>query len=269
VNALNQGLEESTSELIARMDSDDEMHPARLLEQVSFLDNRDDIGLVATMVKHVPSGDHDTRGHQNYVNWTNTIISSRDISTNRFIESPFAHPSVMFRKELISRYGGYQNGDFPEDYELWLRLLRNNVKMEKINKVFLKWRDHENRLSRNDTRYSLKAFQQLKARYLKYWIHSNISPLKPIHAWGAGKHARKQLHHLRECGIEIKNIYDVDSKKINSTRNDYSVIHYKDVPPPGVCFILVLVGGNKARKEVNDFLCKRCYKIEKDYMLLA
>ena len=134
MNALNQGLEESTSELIARMDSDDEMHPARLLEQVSFLDNRDDIGLVATMVKHVPSGDHDTRGHQNYVNWTNTIISSRDISTNRFIESPFAHPSVMFRKELISRYGGYQNGDFPEDYELWLRLLRNNVKMEKINK---------------------------------------------------------------------------------------------------------------------------------------
>ena len=45
----------------------------------------------------------------------------------------------MFRIGLLG-YGGYKNGDFPEDYELWLRLLDNNVKMFKLDQVLLEWR---------------------------------------------------------------------------------------------------------------------------------
>jgi glycosyltransferase involved in cell wall biosynthesis len=57
VDSLNFGIKKASTRLIARMDADDIMHPLRLsLEQVSFLDNRDDIGLVATMVKHVLQG---------------------------------------------------------------------------------------------------------------------------------------------------------------------------------------------------------------------
>ena len=269
MDALNYGIAVSGSDLIARMDSDDKMFPSRLFEQVRLFNLRKDIGLVATLVKHVPAGSHDTRGHQNYVKWTNKIISSQDISINRFIESPFSHPSVMFRKELISKYGGYQNGDFPEDYEMWLRFLQNHVKMEKINSVLLEWSDRGNRLSRCDPRYRLEAFQKLKAQYLKYWIESNVPPSLPIHGWGAGKFARKQIHYLREYGIRINYIYDVDFKKIRSARNDYNVVHYNEVPQPGLCFIVVLTGGNKVRGEVNDFLVKKGYEVEKHYLHLA
>ena len=62
---------------------------------------------------------------------------------------------------------------------------------------------------------------------------------------------------------------DFDLKKISSVRNDYNVVHYNEVPQPGLCFIVVLAGGNKVRGEVNDFLVKKGYEVEKHYLHLA
>jgi len=45
---------------------------------------------------------------------------------------PLPHPSVMFRTSLVRRFGGYRQGDFPEDYELWLRWLEAGVVMAKL-----------------------------------------------------------------------------------------------------------------------------------------
>lgn len=49
-------------------------------------------------------------------------------STLPFVESPLAHPSVMFRRTVVERWGGYDDGEFPEDY-VWLRWLEAGVRM--------------------------------------------------------------------------------------------------------------------------------------------
>ena len=49
-------------------------------------------------------------------------------STLLFVESPLAHPSVMFHRTVVERWGGY-DGEFPEDYELWLRWLEPGGRM--------------------------------------------------------------------------------------------------------------------------------------------
>ena len=43
----------------------------------------------------------------------------------------------MLRKEILYSYGLYRKGDFPEDYELWLRLLEKGVNFFKINDYLL------------------------------------------------------------------------------------------------------------------------------------
>lgn len=114
-HALNRGIALSVGSYIARMDADDVSHPDRLHEQVKFLNEHPEIGLVGTQVNFL--GDRDQHaGYAAYVDWTNELVSWNDIRMNRYVESPFAHPSVMFRRSLVSANDEpYQQGNFPED----------------------------------------------------------------------------------------------------------------------------------------------------------
>ena len=48
-------------------------------------------------------------------------------------------PAVMFRKELVSRYGAFYDGPFPEDYEFLLRWMAAGVRMDKVPEDVLIW----------------------------------------------------------------------------------------------------------------------------------
>jgi len=126
VNALNTGLASVRAPLVARMDADDESHPDRLAAQVTLLRDRPEVGLAGCLVEF--GGDRQRQaGYARHVDWLNSVVSSDDIALNRFVESPFAHPSVMFRLALTREHGGYRHGEFPEDYELWLRWIEAGV----------------------------------------------------------------------------------------------------------------------------------------------
>ena len=269
VPALNFGLTNSSSPLIARMDADDRMHPNRLSAQVDFMEKNLDTGLVSCKVEYFSSTPVDTRGYQLYVEWTNKLLSHEDISLNRFIESPFAHPSVLFRKSLLDDFGSYEDGDFPEDYELWLRYLSAGVKMKKINEVLLEWRDHPARLSRSCRKYSKDAFQRTKAHYLALWLKESISPKMTLTAWGAGKVAKKQAAHLLREGLSLERFFDVDPKKIGSQRHGVQVYSIDEIPAPGNTFLLILAGARSARGKITRFLEDKEYCLGKDYLFVA
>lgn len=266
VDSLNFGIKKARTQLIARMDADDIMHPQRLFLQVERLERKEELGLISCLVNHVPIGDHDTRGYQKYVNWINKICSTHEISLNRFIESPFAHPSVMFRRELVSAYGGYRKGDFPEDYELWLRFLNKGVQMEKVNNYLLDWRDSKQRTSRTGSNYKLGSFQNVKSIYLKEWIDEMVPANKSVHAWGAGKFAKQQIKYLNKIGISVDCSYDIDPKKIIKGEK---VFHINKIPKPEHCFIICLVGKDDTRGKITEFLSKKGYIIEKDFIFAA
>ena len=150
VSALNLGINHSQSEMIARMDADDIMEPQRLEMQVEHLQKNTYIELVSCQSQHFPKPIQKQRkGYQVYVDWTNQILTPEDHCINRFVDCPLAHSSVIFRKSLIQKFGGYQDGEFPEDFELWLRWMSHGIKMEKH--TLLKWRDHPERTSRTDS----------------------------------------------------------------------------------------------------------------------
>src|SRR5690606_5954977 len=140
VAALNAGIDAARGRLIARLDADDEMLPRRLEAQVALLDERPDVGVASGLVEF--GGDpRRALGYALHVEWLNSLVEPDDIALNRFIESPVAHPSVMFRRELIERHGGYLDNDEPEDYELWLRLMDAGVRFAKVQEVLLRWND--------------------------------------------------------------------------------------------------------------------------------
>lgn len=115
VAALNTGLSKATAPYIARMDADDISMPQRLQKQADFLDANPDFGLVSCLIKHLGNKETQT-GYARYVSWVNSLTTNKEITRNRFIESPLAHPSVMFRKQLIHKFGEYRNGAFIVSY---------------------------------------------------------------------------------------------------------------------------------------------------------
>lgn len=269
VDALNTGLSYANGEFIARMDADDVMHRERLSLQYRYLRCNADVGVVSSLVNHTGDSSQDSRGFERYIDWSNGIMTNEGISINRFIESPISHPTVMFRKELISKYGYYSNGPFPEDYELWLRLLHNDVKFAKINRSLLNWKDHSGRLSRTDKRYDRSSFQSIKARYVSLWIKQNLDHEMEVHAWGFGKVARRQVHYLQLNGVTIKCFYEVDPNKIERPKSSDKVISIEKIPPCGEIFLLVLIGSMGIREEIGKYLTARGYKNGKDFLHLA
>lgn len=264
VHALNTGLKHCSGKYIARMDADDEMLPERLRKQAEFLDANQSIQLVSGSVLY-GSDSITAIGYANYVEQINSIRTTEEIRKYRFIESPVAHPSVMFRRSAIDREPLYSAGNFPEDYELWLHWLEKNPEgFAKIGDDVLVWYDSEHRLSRNHQAYNEEAFTHLRLQYLIRYLRSNHSD-KPILIAGAGKKAKRKIRILLAAGLNIKAITDLCRRKLDNL----DFIDWHDLPPPGKFFIVSLVSNRGSWKEIEAHLHAVNYRNEIDFILSA
>jgi glycosyltransferase involved in cell wall biosynthesis len=234
--ALNTGIADANGDLIARMDADDYSFPERLEKQYLFLKNNPETGVVSCR-SVFQSSIENSRGYKLYVNWQNNIISSEEHDLNRFVESPIAHPTVMFRKSLVEKYGVYDTGVVPEDYELWLRWMDKGVKFFKIPEYLLQWNDHPARLSRTGEHYSKEAFHHIRCKYLAKWALCSIDQNKKIIVCGSSSHIRKKAQLLEANGLSIYGYTDV---KINRKAN-FRFIPIDELKKPDEWFLVNLI----------------------------
>ncbi len=262
VFAMNRGMADATGSTLARMDADDVSLPERLEKQYRFLLDHPEIGLVGCNVRHVSS--IPSEGLQRFVDWVNGFHSEEEIWLNRFVEIPLIQPGVLFRAELVKQHGAYRHGDFPEDYELFLRWLAGGVRFAQLHEVLHEWHDSEIRLTRTDERYSTEAFYKTKAHYFAQWFQKNQAG-KELWIWGAGRKARQRVRFLEEEGLEVSGYYDLKAHKTTEKRS----LAFHDVPQPGTQFILSMVGRYGAREKISSFLESRQYRAGVDYLMMA
>lgn len=262
--ASNRACEVARGRYIARMDADDVARPKRLGLQAEFLDANPDYGAVAGLVDHV--GDPDTTGgFRRFVDWSNSVITYEDIYKRRFIEAPIVNPTAMWRRETMEQYGLYRSGDFPEDYEMWLRWLHRGVKIAKVPMVVLDWHDSEERLTRTHPIYSDRAFYQIKSRYLARWLQANNPHHPDVAVWGASRISRRRARILEQEGIRIGTY--IDTKR--SRQLDRDLVYYEDLPPSGLLFILTYIRQMDNREKIQDFLENKGYREGVDYLLVS
>ncbi|MCF7854130.1 MAG: glycosyltransferase [Candidatus Pacebacteria bacterium] len=268
VAAINAGIQAANGHYIVRMDADDIMLPKRLHLQRSFLDTHPNVGLVGSRVEFGGNrGQH--LGYAMHVDWINSLITPHAIALNRFVESPFAHPSVAFRRELVDAFGGYRDGNFPEDYELWLRWMDKGVRMAKCPETLMVWHDPPKRLSRTDPRYAFRAFYHCKAKYLARWLE-RINPHHPkLIVWGAGRETRKRAEYLTQHGIDITAYIDIDPRKIDQSIAGRPVLANTDIPPPDSCFVASYVASRGARADIRQRLRDRGFTEGNNFIMAA
>jgi glycosyltransferase involved in cell wall biosynthesis len=254
ITALNHGLRECSSELVARMDADDWMYPERLERQVNHLNRNPDTGVVSCLVEAFPL-DQVREGFRVYVDWLNSLIGDGHIKRELFIESPLPHPSVMFRKHVVVGHGEYQEMGWAEDYDLWLRLAQQGVHFNKVPELLLKWREHTERLTRVDNRYSLENFLRAKAYYLSKGL---LKLKKAVFIWGAGMTGRRISKHLQRNRVPLVGFFDVDPAKIGKTLRGLPIRGIQEIPRQWQNFespvLLAAVSSRNARPKIRTHL---------------
>lgn len=120
------------------MDADDTAHPQRLSRQAAHLFNNPQTDAPATCVTF--GGDRQMAHGCPLWTGQNSLISHEQISRARFRDTPVCHPSVMFRRQCVDKWGAYRD-DFAEDWEIWLRWLHHGAAMDKLPQQMLVWND--------------------------------------------------------------------------------------------------------------------------------
>ena len=140
IATLNEGWQRARGSYIARMDADDVSAPERLARQVAFLDAHLDVGVVGSAIWVIDA--HGQRDGPIYLPATHHMIVWR-----LCFEDPLVHPTVLIRRAVLERAGGYDPAmPHAEDYDLWRRVSAF-TRLHNLPDVLLSLRKHATNVS--------------------------------------------------------------------------------------------------------------------------
>lgn len=166
-NALNQGVNNSKYDIIARMDADDICHEDRFkIQLTAMMSNNYDIvgGQVVGFGKDVSD-----------------VILRRTLPLNqneigKLIKSrnPIAHPTALFKREVFDKLDGYDVNIFQEDYDFFVRAYMNGFKMSNVKDEVLWFRmgEDNNSIRRRHGLGIIKKEFRLYKKFLKIGFFS-------------------------------------------------------------------------------------------------
>lgn len=163
----NQMVEDARTEFIARMDADDISLPDRIETQLEFLKKRKTASLIGSMALNIIEKEG-SRISYDYP-WESQIIkpvASREIPVNEHIKSHhrLVHGTLFTRKSTMLEIGGYKDLFPIEDWELTLRLDREQKEIYILPDILYMRRIHELNASKNHPN-KIPSFEYIKKEY--------------------------------------------------------------------------------------------------------
>lgn len=157
----NRGLAEARGRFICRFDADDICEPHRLERELAFLEAHPDIDVVGSWLTVI-----DEQG---------AIVGSRRYPTDhaailaamrRF--NPVANSTVMFRREVYERFGGWRDSTLPaQDYEWYSRLGAGGARFANLDEPLVRYRLHRGSIKSSQLRGTIRTTIDVKR---KYWL---------------------------------------------------------------------------------------------------
>lgn len=184
---LNYLIEQSSGDLLVRMDADDISEPQRFerLLATATISPADVIGSWTTLIDE----------HDHVIGHFTPPIDARAVMYRMLWSSPLAHPTVAFRKSFWIESKGYLGGYVSEDFDLWLRAICRGATIINIPECLLRYRIHSSQVSRSRLGYAETAahwYREFLARPRLYtacgWLVASAKAVVlPLKHWLARK----------------------------------------------------------------------------------
>lgn len=168
--SLNRGLGRVQGSYIARIDADDTMHPHRLQQQVDFLENNPDYGIVGSFAQQMDANGTPTSIQK-------MPVTDAEIQWFSLLSSPFLHPTVMLRQSTLDAHALTYDPTFrtTQDYDLWARMLRV-TKGYNIPLPLTHLRVHEQAISHTKKAAQFTNHQTIACRTIQARCGIDLSP---------------------------------------------------------------------------------------------
>ncbi|NND92393.1 MAG: glycosyltransferase [Granulosicoccus sp.] len=272
VGALNTGLAQARAPFIARMDDDDIAYPARLASQLDFLRGDSGSRMCGTCIRIIDRhGRTDTLGHGNrrYQQWLNGLTTDDEIRSSRYIECPLPHPTLMAHRDVWQRLAGYRETDHPEDYDLVLRAMLMGITLGKPEAVLQDWREHDDRLTHRDRRYSREAFARCRAWAAAQPLSGlGLAEGRSVWLCGAGRNARFWHDALTALGVAVQGFVDVHRNGPNRSKRGKAVIACQELPLARKdALVISTVTQPEARRQMLRFFDRQAWRDGRDFIV--
>lgn len=263
--ALNLGLARCDAEVVARMDADDLAHPRRLERQLGALAAAPGLWAAGAQVRAFPRREV-REGMRRYVGWVNGLTAPELVARDLLVEAPLVHPAAMIRRAALERLGGWRDGEFPEDYDLWLRASEAGGALSNVPEPLLLWREGPLRATRRDPRYALARHVALKCAHLRRTV---LAGRDEAALWGAGATGKAFADALLREGVRVALFLEVDAKKVGRTVRGAPVLPCADASRARGLPLLVAVGAPGARPLIRAELARQGFVELRDFWCVS
>ena len=177
---LNEAMKLAKGRYLARMDADDISHPERFEKQFAFLEEHTLFMWVGSNIFLM-----DELG----CIWGERHYPKSPTKETFLSYSPYAHPTIMIRREELRRYGGYKTGQHPyrsEDYELFMRLTAAGEQGYNLQENLLSYREYEDAYKKRTLKFQ---WQEMLVRFEGFYRLKILNPktfcyaVKPLMVW--------------------------------------------------------------------------------------
>lgn len=166
--SLNEGLQICKYSLIARMDSDDISIDTRCEKQLREFKKNKDLKIIGGQIVE-------------FINDVGNLVGKRNVPCEnekiiRFSHrrSPFNHPTVMFKRDTVIKYGGYPEISRKEDLKLFVEMVNCGEESMNLEDVVLYYRTSRENLKRRKTFINCKEYIEV----MYYFYKRNIINIK-------------------------------------------------------------------------------------------
>lgn len=155
--SLNKAINLSRGKYIARMDTDDFSYIDRLEIQVKFMEEHTEYDIIGTNVDYYDGNLIWGRSHE-----------CGEVTRNKILNScPLTHPSVMYKKNIIEKIGGYLNYKRSEDYATWIELFLIGAKIYNIPEITVRYHLSLDDYKKRTLKKRKEFFKMIKEEYVK------------------------------------------------------------------------------------------------------
>ncbi len=160
-NALNNGLEQCSNELVAIMDADDISLPMRCERELEMFEKDGSLDVCGCNIDEFYDVPENVR--------TSRVVPETDLEIKKYMRrrQPFNHGTIMYKKSKVIENGGYITLKRKMDFDLFSRMLSNGCNAANIGESLYLYRVDERNYARRKSWQNFKCALYVYGRHLK------------------------------------------------------------------------------------------------------